>query len=250
MKKMIMIIWCMMVMNSWALYYGVPCAINGDNLGGVTVQNGETPFPTNSVYPVPLELRSYPASHIKIVGGKIVEKTTAEKAFADLAIKYKKQVENVWVEMSAEEKAAVDVAEEAARQAAKSTTLKNAENNFLSLCDLLTSSTNHVKLGFAEINALIDSLPQEQQVIIGIKLLAVDAEAKREGGLKWWDDCTWHPVTLSMTLGAATKTTKTVVNVVKEKPSVAGSYMTSGLTGLFGGLVALVFGYVFTRKKK
>ena len=76
--------------------------------------------------------------------------------------------------------------------AAKSAALKNAENNFLSLCDLLTSSTSHTKLGFTELYAIIELLPQEQQVVIGVKLLAVDAEAKREGGLKWWDDCVWH----------------------------------------------------------
>lgn len=247
MKKLIVIIWCMMVMNSWALYYGVPVAVEGDNLGGIEISNGDTPFPTNSVYPVDIELRVMPAKYLKVVGSKIVEKTAEEKTFADLAIKYKKLVETTWVEMTAEEKAAVDAAEEVARQAAKPTVLKNAENNFLSLCDLLTASTNHAKLGFAEINALIELLPQEQQVIIGLKLLAVDAEAKREGGLKWWDDCSWHPVTLSMKFGVTTKATKTVMNVVKASPVVAGSYMTSGLTGLSGGILALAAGYALTR---
>ncbi len=95
--------------------------------------------------------------------------------------------------MTAEQKAAVDAAKEAAWQAAKPAALKAAENNFLSLCDLLTSSTSHTKLGFAEINSIIALLPQEQQVVIGIKLLAIDAEAKREGGLQWWDGCVWHP---------------------------------------------------------
>jgi len=95
--------------------------------------------------------------------------------------------------MTAEQKAAVDAAAEAARQAAKPAALKNAENNFLSLCDLLTAATNHTKLGFGELNTIISTLPMEQQLTAGVKLLAVDAEAKREGGLQWWDDCVWHP---------------------------------------------------------
>jgi hypothetical protein len=168
-----------------------------------------------------------PAQYLKMTDGAVVKMTDAEKAFVDLPAKYKKTVEGVLVEMTAEEKhmvdvpamyknpdgtemtdeqkAAVDAAEEVARQAAKSAALKNAENNFLSLCDVLTAATNHAKLSFAELNAIIAAMPLEQQLVIGVKLLAVDAEAKREGGLLWWDDCTWHPVIISPALGAAEK---------------------------------------------
>lgn len=218
MKKMIVAIWCMLAMNSWALYYGVPYAIEGDNLGGVTIQNGETPFPADSVYPVPIELRSRSSIYLKVVDGKLVEKSAAEKTFVDTPIKYKKQVGGLWVEMSAEEKrlvdlpskyknpdgsemtpeqkAAVDAAEEAAaekaRQDAKTLALKTIENSFLSMCDQLTGQTTHAKLTFVQIRTIIGTLSAEQQVLLAVQLLIIDAEAKREGGNLWWDTCAWH----------------------------------------------------------
>jgi len=82
--------------------------------------------------------------------------------------------------------------EEQARQLAKSLALRTAENRFLAMCDLLTNSTSHAKLSFAQIETIIKSLPLEQQPLVSIELLAIDAELKREGGLLWWDDCVWH----------------------------------------------------------
>jgi len=203
------------VVNSFGLYYGVPVTVPYDNINGVTVVNGETPFPTNAIFPVSIELRSLSYNYLKIVNNTIVERSTAEKAFTDLPAKYKKQVGGLWVEMTSEEKrivdlpskykhpdgsemtpeekAAVDDAEEAARQDAKSLSLKKVENNFLLMCDQLSGTTTHKKLGFDAIKIIINSLPVEQQIIPSLQLLAIDAEAKREGGNLWWDDCTWHP---------------------------------------------------------
>lgn len=217
-KLYTIVLFSLISINAWALYYGEPVIISGDNIGGVEIKNGDTPFPTNSVFPVPLELRNLPAKYLKIVNGVIVEKTTTEKNFVDLNIKYKKLVNNVWIEMTAEEKrlvdlpakyknpdgsemtqeqkAIVDAAEEAARQAeiqtAKPLVLKKAENAFLTMCDTLTGTNTHTKLGFEEIKTIIFSLPTEQQLVLSVQLLSIDAELKREGGNLWWDTCEWH----------------------------------------------------------
>jgi hypothetical protein len=135
--------------------------------------------------------------HYKFVDGVIVEKTTQEKASIDVFLtvpsKYRKQVEGYWVEMTAEEKAAVDAAEESERQMAKPLKLKIVENKFLYMCDQLTGSTSHAKLGFDELQAILDQITDPNvKVMAALNLLAIDSEAKREGGLKWWDDCVWH----------------------------------------------------------
>ena len=76
----------------------------------------------------------------------------------------------------------------------KSIQLKVAENRFLSMCDLLAGQTNHIKLGFADLEGIISGITNsEQQVFISVNLLSIDAECKREGGLMWWDTCSWHP---------------------------------------------------------
>lgn len=84
---------------------------------------------------------------------------------------------------------------EAQRQAAKSVNLKTAENNFYVLCQTLGFPAS-AKPGFDELNVVLEqmqiTMPQEA-VVLSVKLLAVDAAAKREGGLRWWDDCIWHP---------------------------------------------------------
>jgi len=238
MKKILMVVigLCFAV-SSYAFYYGIPVVIEGSSTPGVQVCSGDTPFPTNSIFPVSPELRQQEAKYLKVVGGQIVVRTTAEKAFVDLAIQYKKQVGGIWVEMTeaekrlvdlpakykhedgtemtAEEKrvvdlpakykhedgtemteaekAAVDAAAEAARQAAKPLVLKMSENSFLGLCDQLTGTNTHVKIGFNMIKMIIAELPLEYQVSASIQLLATDAELKREGGNLWWDDCVWHP---------------------------------------------------------
>jgi hypothetical protein len=206
-------------LSSYALYYGVPVAIEGDNTPGVTVMNGETPFPTNAVFPVPYALRQTQAKYLKIVDGAIVERSAGEKAFVDLSLRYKIHSNGVWVAMSATdmtaldtpdkykhedgtvmdavERAAADAAAaevaEIKRQAAKSTDYKRAENAYLTICDQLTLSNTHTKLGFPELTAIITAMPAEQSILFTIPLLTLDAQLKREGGNKWWDDCVWHP---------------------------------------------------------
>lgn len=52
------------------------------------------------------------------------------------------------------------------------------------------------KLSFDQINAIIEPLmvsDANTAIVLGMRLLSIDAEAKREGGLKWWDDCEYHP---------------------------------------------------------
>lgn len=138
----------------------------------VQLCDGPTPFPEGAVWPVTLELPGY---DMVIDAGVLREKTAEEKqAYVDA-------------------KAAAEVSAEAARQLAKPLVLKTAENNFLAMCDALTGGTSHTKLGFADLNAIISAIPDPGVMgLTAIRLLAVDAEAKREGGLKWWDDCTWH----------------------------------------------------------
>jgi hypothetical protein len=68
---------------------------------------------------------------LKVVGGKIVAKTSAEVAFVNLPMKYKKQVDGVWVELTVEEKAVVDAAAETSRQAAKPAMQKTVENLYV-----------------------------------------------------------------------------------------------------------------------
>lgn len=99
--------------------------------------------------------------------------------------------------VTAEQREATAAAAEAARQAAKPAALKAVENRFLLLCEQLTGSRN--KATFGELSAVIHGMLQSGDAATidaarnaSLELLAVDAEAKREGGLRWWDDCTWH----------------------------------------------------------
>jgi len=97
----------------------------------------------------------------------------------------------------AEEAAAAEaarIAAEAARQAGKSLEQKTAENSFLSMCDTLTGTTNHVKVGFNELNSMVQSITNQTQVItVALQLLAINSECQRTGGLAWWNDVSWHP---------------------------------------------------------
>ena len=147
-----------------SVLYGQPC---------VDIKMGVTPFPEGSVCPVTLEL---PVVDMVIENGVLREKTVEEKqAYRDAYESFLAQQE-------------ID------RQAAKPLVLRRVENNFLTFCDLLTGTTTHTKLGFDVLEAVT---PQAGEVLnqleIGERLLAIDAEGKREGGIKWWDDCVWHP---------------------------------------------------------
>lgn len=193
---------------------------------GVFIQDGNTPFPAGAVYPAPLDY--IPPRYYKIVNGQVVEKTDEEKQIVDLPLKYRryennawrrltaeeqlqveqedilllpekyrKFVDGIWVELTQEEKDIVDqneaiVAEES-MQNNKPLALKKAENNFLLMCDLLTGSTEHNKVGFADLNTIIEAISDDgTKLMTAVKLLAIDAECKREGGLLWWDTCKWH----------------------------------------------------------
>lgn len=124
----------------------------------------------------------------------------AEIDVPDCDSKYWLKNGRVVTEMTSEEKSAVDAAEalavveaECSRQQAKSLKLKQAENAFLLYCESLFG--DKTKRGFTELNAVVEQLSltnPEQAIPLAVKLLAIDAEAKREGGLVWWDDCAWH----------------------------------------------------------
>jgi hypothetical protein len=91
-----------------------------------------------------------------------------------------------------EAQAAADA--EAARQAAKPEALKTAENNFFGLCHAIFG--DYQKRGFAELQAALDAIlttDPNTATVLSIKLLAIDAECKREGGLLWFDDAAIHP---------------------------------------------------------
>ena len=82
---------------------------------------------------------------------------------------------------------------EAQRQLDKPLALKTAENNFFKLC--FSVFGNMQKRGFAELRAALDALKEtdaQAAIVASLQLLAIDAEAKREGGLEWWDDATYH----------------------------------------------------------
>lgn len=112
-------------------------------------------------------------SRKKILAGQLVDMTEAESAIMD----------------GIEAQAAADA--EAARQAAKPDALKTAENNFFALCAALGLEG---KPGFATIQTTLDEMQDQQAaMLIALRLLAIDAEAKREGGLQWWNDAEVHP---------------------------------------------------------
>jgi len=78
-------------------------------------------------------------------------------------------------------------------QTIKSDTLKIVENNFINYCEQLTNVKE--KASFGTLNTLITTMlstDPNTAMILSLNLLAIDAEAKREGGLSWWDDCSWH----------------------------------------------------------
>ena len=77
-------------------------------------------------------------------------------------------------------------------QDAKSDSLKEAENNFFTLCATIGLAG---KPDFSTISAAIDTIKETDFATateLALKLLAIDAQAKREGGLDWWDSAAVH----------------------------------------------------------
>jgi hypothetical protein len=108
-----------------------------------------------------------------------------------------KQVDGVWVRKSAEEL-------EAERQSQKPLEQRQYENAFFALTEqVLTLSsdprvgqTPPVKLGFDELNALLESLFDSDMATatkFSIKLLSIDSALKRYNTL-WWDDAITHEI--------------------------------------------------------
>ena len=99
---------------------------------------------------------------------------------------------------AAQDAAALAAAEAAAqaeidRQAAKPLKLKAVENRFFELCQLLFGDME--KRGFAALSDELDAMSAvdpQAAMVLSIKLLGIDAEGKREGGLNWWDDAIYH----------------------------------------------------------
>jgi hypothetical protein len=166
------------------------------------------------------ELNALSTNQITMDAGVCRTATLEEMEARNTPNKYKRvlsepdhiaKTSGVWQLLTEEERAAVDAAEaeaaaeaaeqaaeqaaaeEAAKQLAKSPALKRVENAFLSLCELLSGSKD--KLGFADLSGRIEALlatDQNTAVVLSLRLLAIDAEGKREGGLQWWDDIAWH----------------------------------------------------------
>ena len=143
-------------------------AITGTQFGLDVVNITSGRLPSEAVWPVHEKFKAMNKGHLKIVNGSIEEKTQ-------------------------EEKDAFDTVAENWEQSSKPAALKTVENNFLLVCDMLTQSSLHEKLGFDELHVILEAWPDPQQKLdITVSLLAIDAEAKREGGLNWWDSCAWH----------------------------------------------------------
>lgn len=72
------------------------------------------------------------------------------------------------------------------------------ENQFIVLCNNITSTTENKKLGFLELDAAISLLRQsdpDTAIGLSLRLLMLDAALKRYD-LLWWDTCAWHPEVL------------------------------------------------------
>lgn len=68
------------------------------------------------------------------------------------------------------------------------------QNQYLALCDQLTGGTNHVKLGFSDLEAIVKGLmatDPNTAVALSLQLLTLNAALVREGGVKWWDNVEW-----------------------------------------------------------
>ena len=88
------------------------------------------------------------------------------------------------------------LAAEAAADLKANGTRYHLQNEYLTLCDQLTGGTNHVKLGFADLEAIVKGLMASDPntaVALSLQLLTLNAALVREGGLQWWDGCLWTP---------------------------------------------------------
>ena len=138
-----------------------------DDAGNVTRHKKDTPYPTNAIIRVDAP-SGLDVSLLKVVDGVIAGKPMHE------------------VE-------AMRILKEQIRQNEKPDSLKSVENNFYDLCFALFGDFN--KRGFNEIRVRISAIQSQnpmQAIDFALKLLAIDAEGKREGGDKWWDDAIRH----------------------------------------------------------
>ena len=139
------------------------------------VRKGKTPLPEGSVYPIPSDLMEIPSKDLIIDSGVLREKTAEEKTAYDDA------------------KAVANAVSETARQIGKSLILKTVENNFLLICDAMTGTTTHTKLGFTDLRQIGDLITDPaEKTELTLNLLSIDAQAKTEGGMEWLADCDRH----------------------------------------------------------
>ena len=85
-------------------------------------------------------------------------------------------------------------AEQYAADLAANGTRYALQNQYLALCDQLTGGTNHVKLGFSDLEAIVKGLmatDPNTAVALSLQLLTLNAALVREGGVQWWDNCEW-----------------------------------------------------------
>lgn len=85
-------------------------------------------------------------------------------------------------------------AEQYAADLAANGTRYALQNQYLALCDQLAGGTNHVKLGFADLEAIVKGLmatDPNTAVALSLQLLTLNAALVREGGVQWWDNCEW-----------------------------------------------------------
>lgn len=68
------------------------------------------------------------------------------------------------------------------------------QNQYLAMCDQLTGSSSHAKLGFTELQAVIVKMQESQPAQamgLALQLLTLNAALVRCGGIQWWDNCEW-----------------------------------------------------------
>ena len=73
-------------------------------------------------------------------------------------------------------------------------TLAVLQNKYLSMCDQLTGSTNHIKLGFTQLEQIVEGIAATNastSTMLSLRLLTLNAALVREGGVNWWDNCEW-----------------------------------------------------------
>lgn len=93
-------------------------------------------------------------------------------------------------------------------QAVKPLALKQSENKFMDACEEITGQK--VKLGFDELEAIIAPLQTNNPSLfmgLSIKMMAINQELIRAGGVKWWDTCVYHPEVVGMVIKGKSKYT-------------------------------------------